>query len=108
MFDGLWPGFDDREVPITSITNGVHAPTWVDRRVFELAEKHLGTPSWSTDANAWERIGGSPAPRSGRPRASCARSWSRGPPAGALVVGQARCEPAPSWAGWTTSSTPTS
>jgi glycogen phosphorylase len=42
MFDGLWPGFDDREVPITSITNGVHAPTWVDHRVFELAEKHLG------------------------------------------------------------------
>ena len=37
MFDGLWPGFDDREVPITSITNGVHAPTWVDRKVFELA-----------------------------------------------------------------------
>ena len=31
MFDGLWPGFDDVEVPITSITNGVHAPTWVDR-----------------------------------------------------------------------------
>ena len=43
MFDGLWPGFDDREVPITSITNGVHAPTWVDRRVVELAETHLGT-----------------------------------------------------------------
>jgi starch phosphorylase len=42
MFDGLWPGFDHSEVPITSITNGVHAPTWVDRRVTELAEKHLG------------------------------------------------------------------
>ena len=26
MFDGLWPGFDDAEVPIGSITNGVHAP----------------------------------------------------------------------------------
>jgi starch phosphorylase len=42
MFEGLWPGFDAREVPITSITNGVHAPTWVDRRITELAEKHLG------------------------------------------------------------------
>lgn len=42
MFGGLWPGFDHSEVPITSITNGVHAPTWVDRRVYELAEKHLG------------------------------------------------------------------
>jgi starch phosphorylase len=42
MFEGLWPGFDASEVPIASITNGVHAGTWVDRRVYELAEKHLG------------------------------------------------------------------
>src|SRR3954454_19124617 len=42
MFDGLWPGFDDREVPIASVTNGVHAPTWADRKVVELAERHLG------------------------------------------------------------------
>ena len=31
MFNGLWPAFDEAEVPITSITNGVHAPTWVGR-----------------------------------------------------------------------------
>jgi glycogen phosphorylase len=29
MFAGLWPGFDTREVPIGSVTNGVHTPTWV-------------------------------------------------------------------------------
>ena len=60
MFDGLWPGFDDAEVPITWITNGVHAPTWVDRKVFELAEQ---APRARTDLerdNAWERIGGVP------------------------------------------------
>lgn len=28
MFAQLWPGFDTPEVPITSITNGVHGPTW--------------------------------------------------------------------------------
>ena len=39
MFNGLWPAFDEAEVPITSITNGVHAPTWVAREVFELASK---------------------------------------------------------------------
>ncbi|HEV7172060.1 alpha-glucan family phosphorylase [Pedococcus sp.] len=55
MFDGLWPGFDDDEVPITSVTNGVHAPTWVDRRVYELAAKHLGTADIERD-NAWDRI----------------------------------------------------
>ncbi len=59
MFDGLWPGFDDEEVPITSITNGVHAPTWVDRRVYELADTFLGTTHLERD-NAWERIAGVP------------------------------------------------
>jgi starch phosphorylase len=37
MFGGLWPDFDADERPISSITNGVHAPTWVAREVFELA-----------------------------------------------------------------------
>ena len=40
MFNGLWPAFDEAEVPIGSITNGVHAPTWVAREVFELARDH--------------------------------------------------------------------
>jgi len=59
MFDGLWPGFDDTEIPITSITNGVHAPTWVDRRVYELAAKHLGTATVAED-NAWAVVGDIP------------------------------------------------
>ncbi len=37
MFAGLWPGFDPADVPITSITNGVHAPTWVAREMRDLA-----------------------------------------------------------------------
>ena len=36
MFAGLWPGFDEAEVPIASVTNGVHAPTWVARETAEL------------------------------------------------------------------------
>ncbi|RFU19770.1 alpha-glucan family phosphorylase [Geodermatophilus marinus] len=36
MFNGLWPGFDEADVPITSITNGVHAPTWTARELVEL------------------------------------------------------------------------
>ncbi|MEV7087946.1 alpha-glucan family phosphorylase [Streptomyces sp. NPDC093085] len=39
MFAGLWPGFDPEEVPLTSVTNGVHAPTWTAP---EMAR--LGTP----------------------------------------------------------------
>jgi glycogen phosphorylase len=36
MFAGLWPGFDTSEVPIGSVTNGVHTPTWVAREVLLL------------------------------------------------------------------------
>lgn len=42
MFGQLWPGFDTEDVPITSITNGVHAPTWTDDRVRALAGERLG------------------------------------------------------------------
>ncbi len=34
MFAGLWPGFDTSEVPISSVTNGVHAPTWMSPELF--------------------------------------------------------------------------
>ncbi|WP_255952044.1 alpha-glucan family phosphorylase [Streptomyces odontomachi] len=43
MFAGLWPGFDADEVPITAITNGVHAPTWVAPEADRLLARALGT-----------------------------------------------------------------
>ena len=52
MFAGLWPGFDTAEVPIGSITNGVHAPTWVAREVSDL-----GNSAMAAEADAsrlWE------------------------------------------------------
>ncbi len=42
MFGGLWPGFDPDEVPIGSVTNGVHAHTWVAREVLDVAEREIG------------------------------------------------------------------
>ncbi|MGI8456609.1 MAG: alpha-glucan family phosphorylase [Propionibacteriaceae bacterium] len=38
MFHGLWPAFDTAEVPITSITNGVHHQTWVHPELLSLIE----------------------------------------------------------------------
>ena len=55
MFAGLWSGFDSDDVPITSITNGVHAPTWVARQVIELAH---GTSV--DDAEGWDVIASTP------------------------------------------------
>ncbi len=54
MFHGLWPAFDEAEVPITSITNGVHAPTWVGREVFALAEAHGARVGASAGADPGE------------------------------------------------------
>src|SRR6201996_3122473 len=52
MFAGLWPGFDTTEVPIGSITNGVHAPTWVAHEVSELGDSEAAA---ATDAQRlWE------------------------------------------------------
>jgi glycogen phosphorylase len=45
MFAGLWPGFDTAEVPIGSITNGVHAPTWVAREVSDLGDSERAAAS---------------------------------------------------------------
>lgn len=63
MFAGLWPGFDHSEIPITSVTNGVHVPTWVDPQLAELASEKFGAevldgPDWAkvydvTDADVW-------------------------------------------------------
>ena len=61
MFGALWPGFDHAEVPITSVTNGVHAPTWTDPILTGLAQKSLGADGadvdWMspkiTDADLW-------------------------------------------------------
>ncbi len=40
MFNGLWPAFDEAEVPISSITNGVHAPTWIAPEILETVRAH--------------------------------------------------------------------
>jgi starch phosphorylase len=52
MFAGLWPGFDTSEVPIGSITNGVHAPTWVAREVSELGDS--ATAASADTARLWQ------------------------------------------------------
>ena len=33
MFAGLYPGFEPEEVPIGSVTNGVHGSTWTAREI---------------------------------------------------------------------------
>ncbi|HEY4991439.1 MAG TPA: alpha-glucan family phosphorylase, partial [Nakamurella sp.] len=37
MFAPLFPGFEADEVPIGSVTNGVHLPTWAAREMYDVA-----------------------------------------------------------------------
>ena len=55
MFNELWPGFDSDEVPIGSITNGVHARTWAASQWLELGRELAGSDSFS-DPGVWLRL----------------------------------------------------
>ncbi|MFJ2951827.1 glycosyltransferase family 1 protein [Streptomyces sp. NPDC087226] len=61
MFSGLWPGFDPEEVPITSVTNGVHAPTWVAPEVYRLGARQIGAQRAEEalsvgDSDRWDSV----------------------------------------------------
>jgi glycogen phosphorylase len=52
LFHGLWAGFNATEVPISHVTNGVHAGTWIERDWAELFERYLG-PDFRSSARPW-------------------------------------------------------
>ena len=70
LWQGMFGAKSMDDVPITSVTNGVHAPTWIAPAMRELFERYVGTDwtdaindqkRWSegvakiTDAELWER-----------------------------------------------------
>lgn len=42
MWQFLWPGLDVDEVPIDSITNGIHTPSWISPEMNALFKRYLG------------------------------------------------------------------
>jgi len=58
MWQSLWPGLPEEKVPIDSVTNGVHVPTWIEPKMELLFNKYFG-PIWLKDHNnpiLWELI----------------------------------------------------
>jgi len=58
MWTSLWPDKEEDEVPIDSVTNGIHVPSWIGGAAYRLYRKHLG-PDWTKKhdiAALWERI----------------------------------------------------
>ncbi len=59
MWQKVWPGVPESEIPIAAITNGVHSPTWVaGRDMAPLFDRYLG-PRWRedpSDPTVWEGV----------------------------------------------------
>jgi len=57
MFHDLWPQLPIWEVPITSITNGVHVPSWLNGDLATLYDQYL-QPDWRdrfNEPSIWEQ-----------------------------------------------------
>ncbi len=58
MFHDLWPQLPIWEVPITSITNGVHLPSWINGELAALYDQYLAV-DWRerfNDPSIWDQI----------------------------------------------------
>jgi len=56
MWQELWPKLPVWEVPVTSVTNGVHLPTWLNSDLAQLYDQYLA-PDWRErhpDPKIWD------------------------------------------------------
>jgi starch phosphorylase len=54
----LWPDCEEAKVPIISVTNGVHVPTWVAQEIKQLYQDYL-SPDWVSrhdDPLLWKKV----------------------------------------------------
>jgi len=58
LWSPLWPDREKREVPVGSVTNGVHLASWMSSRYMELLDRHLGASwqRWPSDPSLWDRV----------------------------------------------------
>jgi len=58
MAQPMWAGYPLDEVPIGSVTNGIHTRSWISMEMSALLNRYLG-PQWGekpADTTLWERI----------------------------------------------------
>ncbi|HZE21590.1 MAG TPA: alpha-glucan family phosphorylase, partial [Desulfobaccales bacterium] len=63
MWHSLWPDKPEDQVPIISITNGVHVPSWISAKKLQLLNRYL-EPDWleeHDDPAVWELVDDIPA-----------------------------------------------
>ncbi|GMV54066.1 MAG: glycosyltransferase family 1 protein [Chlorobi bacterium] len=58
MWRSVWSDFELNEIPIGSVTNGVHIETWVAPEIADLYDRYLG-PQWRSEPDnrqLWENV----------------------------------------------------
>lgn len=58
LWADAWADLPEEDVPIGSITNGVHLPTWVNHEVGQVFDRAMG-PGWRDNpdhADTWQRV----------------------------------------------------
>src|SRR5690606_8256460 len=58
MWQWLYPGVPEREVPIISITNGIHVESWIANEIAHVLDRYLD-PAWRTEIwrqDIWDGI----------------------------------------------------
>lgn len=56
MFAEVWPKLDLEDVPISSVTNGVHARSWVSREMSDLLDRTIGSDWVTADEERWKAL----------------------------------------------------
>jgi starch phosphorylase len=58
LWQSVWPGVPEDEVPIRPVTNGVHFLSWISHDMADLYDRYLG-PTWRenpANREAWQRV----------------------------------------------------
>jgi starch phosphorylase len=63
LWKDAWKGLPETQVPIGSVTNGVHMPTWVAPEIAELLRSYVGPDWWDLDGRdgRWQAVHEIPA-----------------------------------------------
>jgi starch phosphorylase len=58
LWKDVWRGLPETQVPIGSVTNGVHMPTWVAPEIAELLRRYVGPDWWDLDGDdgRWQAV----------------------------------------------------
>ena len=58
LWKDAWRGLPEKQVPIGSVTNGVHMPTWLAPEIRDMLRRYVGPDWWDLDGSdgRWEAV----------------------------------------------------